>query len=62
MKLRGERSFEISIKDITVDQQLFESYKNIIPVVEVDGRVRLAGAALADPNTVESDLRRVLFP
>ena len=61
LKLRDEQSFEISIKDITTDSQLFERYKNIIPVVEVDGKVRLAGAALSNPNTLEDALRKVLF-
>ncbi len=61
LKLRDEQSFEISIKDITTDSQLFERYKNIIPVVEVDGKIRLAGAALSNPNTLEDALRKVLF-
>jgi glutaredoxin len=61
LKLRDEQSFEISIKDITTDSQLFERYKNIIPVVEVDGKVRLAGAALSNPNTLESALRKMLL-
>ena len=62
LKLRDEQSFEISIKDITTDSQLLQRYKNIIPVVEVDGKVRLAGAALSNPNTLEDALRKVLFP
>ena len=62
LRLRDKQSFEISIKDITTDSQLFGRYKNIIPVVEVDGKVRLAGAALSNPNTLESALRKVLFP
>ena len=61
LRLRDKQSFEISIKDITTDSQLFERYKNIIPVVEVDGKVRLAGAALSNPNTLEDALRKVLF-
>ena len=61
LRLRDKQSFEISIKDITTDSQLFERYKNIIPVVEVDGKVRLAGAALSNPNTLEGVLRKVLF-
>ena len=61
LKLRDEQSFEISIKDITTDSRLFERYKNIIPVVEVDGKVRLAGAALSNPNTLESALRKMLL-
>ena len=61
LRLRDKQSFEISIKDITTDSQLFERYKNIIPVVEVDGKVRLAGAALSNPNTLENALRKVLF-
>jgi len=62
LKLGDEQFFKISIKDITTDSQLFERYKNIIPVVEVDGKVRLAGATLSNPNTLEGALRKVLFP
>jgi hypothetical protein len=61
LKLRSEQSFEISIKDITTDSRLFERYKNIIPVVAINEKVRLAGAALANPNTLEEALRRALF-
>ena len=61
LKLRSEQSFEISIKDITTDSRLFERYKNIIPVVAINGKVRLAGAALANSNTLEDALRRALF-
>lgn len=62
LKLGRERSFEISIIDITTNSRLLERYQNVIPVVAVDGKVRLAGAALAKPNTLEDTLRRVLFP
>jgi len=62
LKLTDAQSFEISVKDITTDSQLFERYKNIIPVVEVDGKVRLAGATLSNPNTLEGVLRKALFP
>lgn len=61
LRLVSERSFEISIKDITSDPHLFECYKNMVPVVAVDGRVGLVGAALANPNTLEDALRRALF-
>jgi hypothetical protein len=62
LKLRSERFFEISVKDISEDSHLFERYKNTIPVIAVDGRVRLAGAALANPNTLKNVLRRVVLP
>ena len=62
LKLTDAQSFEISIKDITTDSKLFDRYKNLIPVVEVDGKVRLAGAALSNPNTLEGALRKVLSP
>lgn len=61
-KLRSERSFEISVKDISEDSHLFERYRNIIPVIAVDGKVRLAGAALANPNTLKDVLRKVILP
>ena len=60
-KLRSERLFEISIKDITTDLELFERYRNTIPVLLIDGKVRLAGAMLANPNTIEDVLRKAVF-
>ena len=60
-KLRSERLFEISIKDITTDSELFERYRNTIPVLLIDGKVRLAGAMLANPNTIEDVLRKAVF-
>jgi hypothetical protein len=51
----------MSTRDITKDAELFERYKNIIPVVEVDGRIRLAGAALSNPRILESTLRKMLL-
>jgi len=59
-KLRLQQSFEVSTKDITTEPRLFERYKNIIPVVEIDGKIRLGGSALSNPNTLESTLRRAL--
>ena len=60
-KLRNEREFEVSVKDITTDSQLFERYKNIIPVISIDGKIKVAGATLANPNTLEDVLRNALF-
>ena len=60
-KLRSERLFEILVKDITTDSELFERYRNIIPLVTIDGRIRLAGATLANPNTLEGVLRKALI-
>ena len=60
-KLQSERSFEISVKDITTDSELFENYRNIIPVVVIDGKIRLAGATLGNLNMLEEVLRKALF-
>jgi len=60
-KLRSERFFEISVKDIATDPELLETYRNIIPVVAIDGKVKLAGAILSNPNTLEAVLRKALF-
>jgi hypothetical protein len=60
-KLSGESAFEISTFDITCDNDLFERYKNVIPVLEIDGMIRLAGAALSNPKTLENALRKALF-
>ena len=60
-KLRKERLFEISVKDITADPELLERFRNIIPVVMIDNEVRLAGAVLANQNSLEDVLRKALF-
>jgi glutaredoxin len=61
-KMNAERPFEISTLDITADARLFERYKNIIPVVEIDGKVRLGGSTLSNRSTLEGVLRKALFP
>ncbi len=60
-KLNSEGSLEISTQDIAKDAQLFKRYKNIIPVVEIDGKIRFGGAVLSNPKTLEGILRKALF-
>ena len=59
-ELNKMNSFEMSIEDITTDPELFERYKNIIPAVAVNGKVKLAGAALVNPATLKIVLQKVL--
>jgi len=61
-ELRKERHLEISTLDITSNQELFQRYKDIIPVVSVDGEVKLGGSILANPNTLNMVLRKALPP
>jgi hypothetical protein len=60
-ELNPTGSVRISTRDITQDQELYERYKNLIPVVAINGKVKLAGAALADPSTLEDVLRKTVF-
>ena len=60
-RMKLETPFEFSTKDITSDPELFERYKNVIPVLEVDGKVRLGGSTLASSSTLERILRRIIF-
>jgi predicted thioredoxin/glutaredoxin len=60
-ELNPTGSVRISTRDITQDQELCERYKNLIPVVAVNGKVKLAGAILADPSTLEDVLRKTVF-
>lgn len=39
-KLRKEGIFEISVKDMTTDSGLFERYRNTVPAIAIDGKVR----------------------
>ena len=59
-RMRERIGLQIVTRDITEDSELFERFKNIIPVVEVDGQVRLAGAALSNPRTLDATLERAL--
>ena len=55
-------AFELSTQDIMASPDLFERYKHTIPVVEVDGKVRLGGSALSNPKTLEDVLRKIVIP
>ena len=59
-RINVEKRLDVSSQDISSNPELFERYKNIYPVVEIDGKVRLAGSALSDPNTLERVLRMAL--
>ena len=60
-KLSSEHPLDISAQNITVSTELFERYKNVIPVVEIDGKVRLGGSALSNHKTLEDVLRKALL-
>ena len=61
-KLAVEHSLEISTRDITESSELYERYKNMIPVVEVNGKIRLGGSTLSNKNDLEMVLRHAVFP
>jgi glutaredoxin len=60
-KMQETNSFKLSTEDITKDSGLFERFKDLIPVVEIDGEIRLAGVVLSDSNALDSVLRKALF-
>lgn len=60
-KMATERPLEISTRDIMESSELYERYKHVIPVVEVNGKVRLGGSTLSNQNTLEMVLRRAIF-
>jgi glutaredoxin len=59
-KLFAARALEISTVDITTNADLLERYKEIIPVVEINGRVRVGGSALANRSTLSAVLSNAL--
>jgi glutaredoxin len=61
-KLASEHPLEISTRDISESSELYERYKHVIPVVEVNGKIKLAGSTLSNQNTLEIVLRRAIFP
>ena len=60
-KLRAVESFDLTTQDITEAPELFERYKNKIPVVAIDGSVKLAGAAISNPNNLEHVLKKAII-
>jgi glutaredoxin len=60
-ELNVDGSFKISTRDITQSKELFERYQYLIPVVEVDGKIRLAGASLSNTNTLNGILRKAVL-
>jgi glutaredoxin len=60
-KMQETNSFKLSTVDITKDSGLFERFKDMIPLVEIDGEIRLAGVVLSDSNALDSVLRKTLF-
>ena len=60
-KLRAVESFELTTLDITGDPTLYERYKNIIPVVLIDGNVKLAGAILSNHTELKQTLKRAII-
>lgn len=60
-KMQETNSFKLSTEDIAKDSGLFERFKDMIPVVEIDGEIKLAGVVLSDSNALDSVLRKTLF-
>ena len=60
-KLKAIENFDLTTQDITKNPEVFERYKNIIPVVAVNGRVKLAGAAVSELNDLEHLLKKAII-
>ena len=60
-KLKSVDDFELTTQDITGDPELYARYRNLIPVVSVDGTVKLAGVALSDSATLKSTLEKAII-
>jgi len=52
---------DILTEDITTNPILLNRFHNLIPVVSVDGKIKLAGAALSDPRTLRDVLSKAIF-
>jgi glutaredoxin len=61
-KLASERPLDILTRDILESPEMYERYKYAIPVVEINGKITLGGSLLSNHNTLETVLRRALFP
>ena len=61
LELNSKNTFTITTRDISKNKELFERYEHVIPVVEVNGKITVAGAALSNANTMPDVLRRAIF-
>jgi len=52
---------DILTEDISTNQILLDRFHNIIPVVTVDGKIKLAGAVLSNPRTLHDVLSKAIF-
>lgn len=59
-KLNSAHEMQIIAEDITKDPTLYERYHDAIPVVAVDGKIKLAGAVLSDPRILSGVLRKAI--
>jgi len=59
-KLSIAHPLDLSSVDITSNADLFQRFKETIPVVEIDGRVTLGGAILANRSTLSAVLGKAL--
>jgi len=60
-QLRSVENFDLTTRDITEDAEIYERYKSIIPVISVDGVVKLAGTAVSNPLTLRDVLKKAIF-
>ena len=58
--MNSTNALKISIQDIGSDSNLFERYKDIIPVVSIDGEVKFTAETLSSGMNLESSLRSAL--
>ncbi len=54
-------AIDISTEDVTTNPVLLNRFHNLIPVVSVDGKIKLAGAALSNPRTLRDVLSKAIF-
>jgi glutaredoxin len=60
-KMRQVENFDLTTRDITEDSELYERYKHLIPLVSVDGTLKLAGSALSNPAVLRRRLERAIM-
>ena len=60
-KLRSAEGFDLTTREITGDPELYERYKNMIPVISIDGILKLAGIALSNCATLKQTLEKAII-
>ena len=60
-KINASCPTEVTVEDITKDPILLNRFHDLIPVVSVDGKIKVAGVMLSNLSTLHEVLWKAIF-